>query len=309
MILKEFKSMLGIDGLNIKDGECCCAKSAYHLRAAQNAITALKFGGEDGEKLFDCFNSVQGGHYEQRMSKYRFVFIFMGEGEVARFYALYEVKEKITYAEAEKRRLIPNDYKEKVEGKNWNPDSVGAYFILEKIPTPGNLERRLLVRFASGQQNAPTFSTAEKYEVTQIEPLKVATEFTDYKNVYLTYPELQQVVKDKKWQDMLSRFGGVYLIHDCNTGKNYIGSAYNKDGIFGRWKNYAGNPTGGTDEEGNTKLVELLRNNPGYAEEYFRYSILEVLPLSTKDNNQDILDAETRWKVHLGTRVHGLNAN
>lgn len=309
MILNDFKSMLGIDGLNIKEEECCCAKSASHSRAAQNAITALKFGGEDGEKLFDCFNSVQGGHYEQRMSKYRFVFVFMGEGDVARFYALYEVKEKITYSEAESRQLIPFDYKEKVEGENWSPNSVVAYFVLEKIPTPGNLERRLLARFTSGQQNAPTFFTAKKYEVTQIEPLKVATEFIDYKNVYLTYPELQQVVKDKKWKDMLSRFGGVYLIHDSHTGKNYVGSAYNKDGIFGRWKNYAENPTGGTVEEGNAKLVELLRNNPGYAENYFRYSILEVLPLSTKDNNQDILDAETRWKVHLGTRSHGLNAN
>ena len=309
MILQDFKSMLGIDGLNIKEEECCCAKSASHLRAAQNAISALKFGGEDGEKLFDCFNSVQGGHYEQRMSKFKFVFVFMGEGEVARFYTLYEVKEKTTYAKAEKRMLIPSDYKEKIEGENWDPNTVGAYFVLEKIQTPGKLERRLLVRFASGQQNAPTFSTAGKYEVTQVEPLKIATEFTDYKSIYLSYYELQHVVKDKKWQDMLSRFGGIYLIHDTHTGKNYVGSAYNKEGILGRWKNYAKNPTGGTEEEGNAKLVELLRNNPGHAEKYFRYSILEILPLSSKENSQDILDAETRWKVHLGTRAHGLNAN
>lgn len=158
-------------------------------------------------------------------------------------------------------------------------------------------------------QNTPTFSAAEKYEVTQVEPLKVATVFTDYKDVYLTYSELQQVVKDKEWQDMLSPFGGVYLIHDSKTGKNYVGSAYNKNGILGRWKNYAENPTGGTEDEGNAKLVELLRNNPGYAEKYFRYSILGVLPLSSKENNQAILDAETRWKAHLGTRTNGPNAN
>jgi hypothetical protein len=309
MILKDFKKILGIDDLAIREEECCCAKSAQHSMAAQNAISALIFGGEDGEKFFDCFNSVQGGHYEERMNKYRFVFIFMGEGEVARFYALYEVKGKITYAEADCRKLIPDGYKERIEGEEWVPNPAGAYFLLQKIPTPGNLERRLLVKFASGQQNAPTFLTASKYEVSQVEPIKIATEFTDYKNVYLTYGELKQVVKDKKWQDMLSRFGGVYLIHDINTGKNYIGSAYNKSGILGRWKNYAENPTGGTDEEGNAKLVELLRNNSEYAEKYFRYSILEVLPLSNRENNQDILDAEIRWKVHLGTRTHGLNAN
>jgi hypothetical protein len=309
MKLSDFKRMLGIDDINIKEDSCCCAKSAYHSIAAKNAINALKFDNEDGEKLFDCFNSVQGGQYEKRMSKYRFVFIFMGEGDVARFYAFYEVKEKITFLEAEKRKLIPKDYKERIEGDTWEPNSVGAYFVLHKIPTPGNLEQRLLVKFASGRQNVPTFTTAEKYEVTQVEPLKIATEFTDYKNVYLTYNDLKQVIKDEKWQDMLSRFGGVYLIHDSSTGKNYIGAAYNRDGILGRWRNYANNPTGGSDEVGNAKLVELLQHNPGYAEKYFRYSILEVLPLSNKDNNQEILDAETRWKIHLGTRIHGLNAN
>lgn len=142
----------------------------------------------------------------------------MGEGEVARFYAFYEVKEKITFSEAEKRKLIPDGYKERIEGDNWVPNPEGGYFVLNKIPTPGNLERRLLVRFASGQQNAPTFTTAGKYEVTQVEPLKIATKFTDYKNVYLTYTELKHVIKDKKWQDMLSRFGGVYLIHYNHTG-------------------------------------------------------------------------------------------
>ncbi len=309
MKLKDFKNMLGIDEVDIREKECCCAKSARDSKAAQRAIDALIYGGEDGEKLFDCFNSVQGGHYEQRMSNYRFVYIFMGEGDVARFYALYEVKNKITYAEAKKLNLIPENYKEKIEGEKWVPNPEGAYFILKKIPTPGNLEKRLLVKFESGQQNAPKFTSAGEYDITQVEPLKIATEFIDYKNVFLTYDELKHVVKDVKWQDMLSRFGGIYLINDINTGRNYIGAAYNKDGILGRWKNYAANPTGGTDEEGNAKLVDLLKNNPGYAEKYFRYSILEVLPLSNRENNKAITEAESRWKVHLGTRIYGLNAN
>lgn len=309
MILSDFKTMLGIDGINIKEKMCCCAKSAQYSGAAKKAVAALNYDDKNGEKLFDCFNSIQDGQYETRMSKYRFVYVFMGEGKVARFYALYKVKEKITRAEAKKRNLIPDGYKERIEGVNWKWDPEGAYFVLQKISTPGNLERRLLVHFASGQQNVPTFKTAAKYEVTQVEPPRLTTEFTNYKNVYLTYNELKCVVKDIKWQDMLSRFGGVYLIHDINTGKNYVGSAYNKEGILGRWKNYAKNPTGGSEESGNIKLVELLRDKPGYAEKYFRYSILEILPLSSKNNNQDILDAENRWKKHLGTREYGLNAN
>ncbi|GEM_PF-6298826 len=309
MVLNDFKLMLGIDGQTIKEESCCCAKSAAHSVAAQNAVSELKYGGVDGERLFDCFNSVQGGHYEKRMAKYPFVYMFMGEGEVARFYALYEVKEKITILDATKRNLLPLEYKEKIEGENWIPRVDGAFFVLQKIRTPSNLEGRLLVRFASGQQNAPTFLSAGKYEVTRIEPVRIATEFTDFKSIYLTYNELKHVIKDEKWQDMLARFGGVYLIHDSNSGENYVGSAYNKDGFLGRWIAYAKNPTGGTDEIGNAKLVKLLRNDPEYAEKYFRYSILEVLSLAKNGINQEIFDAETRWKVHLGTRTNGLNAN
>lgn len=80
MKLNDFKNMLGIDDLNVKEKSCCCAKSAYHLSAAKNAIDALKFSGDDGEKLFNCFNSVQGGHFGKRMSKYKFV-LFLWEKE------------------------------------------------------------------------------------------------------------------------------------------------------------------------------------------------------------------------------------
>ena len=309
MILGDFKQMLCIDGITIKEEHCCCAKSASHVKSALAAINELKFGGEAGKRYFDCFNSVQGGHYEQRMRKYPYVYIFMGEGEVARFYALYHVLDIITIGEARKRNLMPIDYKEKIEGETWNENPDSTYFVLKRIQTNGNLEGRLLVRFSSGQQHAPTFVTASKYEVTQIDPIRSATEFLDYKSVLLTYDELKLVVKDRIWQEMLSRFGGVYLINDRNTGHNYVGSAYGANGFLGRWSMYAEDPTGGKNETGNVELVKLLKTDPLYAKKYFRYSILEVLPFTKSGINQSIIDAETQWKLRLGTRTHGYNAN
>lgn len=55
-------------------------------------------------------------------------------------------------------------------------------------------------------------------------------------------------------------------------------------------------------------------NNTGlkgtdYAKKYFKYSILQVLPKPSSKNDTTINKAETRWKEHLGTRTHGLNAN
>lgn len=309
MILGDFKQMLGIDGITIKEEDCCCAKSASRVKSALAAINELKLGGEAGKKYFDCFNSVQDGHYKQRMRNYPFVYIFMGEGEVARFYALYEVLDEISIDEAMKRNLMPDNYIERIEGENWRPGPNTTFFVLKNIQTNGNLEGRLLVRFSSGQQNAPTFVTASKYEVTQIDPIRSATEFSDYKSVLLTYDELKAVVKDSIWQEMLSRFGGVYLINDSNTGLNYVGSAYNVNGFLGRWSMYAEDPTGGKNETGNVELVKLIKTDPLYAKKYFRYSILEVLPLTKSGINQSIIDAETLWKLRLGTRAHGYNAN
>ena len=67
MILNDFKQMLGINGEEIKEEHCCCIKSATHVMSAQRAVNELKYGGAHGEKLFDCFNSVQGGHFAKRM--------------------------------------------------------------------------------------------------------------------------------------------------------------------------------------------------------------------------------------------------
>ena len=309
MILNDFKQMLGINGEEIKEEHCCCIKSATHVMSAQRAVNELKYGGAHGEELFDCFNSVQGGHFAKRMISYPFVYMFMGEGDSARFYALYEVLESITRKDANQRGLIPSDYRTKIEGEGWQSLDHEPFFVLRKHLTPGGLEGRLLVNFYSGQQNAPTFIAAGKYTVTQIDPLRVATEFIDYKSVRLTYNELKLVVKDEKWKDMLSRFGGVYLIHDDKSGKNYVGSAYSKFGFWGRGNHYAEFPTGGSSETGNTELVKLLSQDPEYADKHFHYSILEVLPLVKEGINQAILDAEVRWKIHLGTRTWGLNSN
>lgn len=80
---------------------------------------------------------------------------------------------------------------------------------------------------------------------------------------------------------MLSGVAGIYLIVDNKTGMQYVGSAYGKEGILGRWKNYSLNGHGG-----NKKLEKLLENDFSYVK-HFRFTILETL-LKTLPSNQVI---------------------
>lgn len=307
MKIEDIKGALGI-GTIVKENEC------IFLESTKKWYDKLKYN----EELLIYFNSIQGGNYIPAMRKNKYIYSFLSRGNEMVFYELYEVEGETTIKEAIKEKLFPVDiYVNKIHDVNKNSNDV--YFKIKKIKTPGDLEKRLVVKNIPNKAMQIKYEKFSQYEIRAIEKIKLATNFNSYNNVYLNYSELGQVVKDSTWQEVLSRFGGVYLIHDEYTGRNYVGSAYNESqGILGRWINYAKNPTGGSDENGNKMLVELLNkgmhgndtNLKGkeYAKSYFKYSILEVLPLG---NSNRIIEAETRWKKHLGTRnkKHGLNDN
>lgn len=55
----------------------------------------------------------------------------------------------------------------------------------------------------------------------------------------ISYYDLKRKIDNSDdWCRALRSRKGVYLITDKNTGKQYVGSAYGKDGIFGRWVVY-----------------------------------------------------------------------
>lgn len=130
-------------------------------------------------------------------------------------------------------------------------------------------------------------------------------DFPGYYDVILSYSELREMINNpdsnRKWHRMLISISGVYLILDKISGKQYIGSAYGKNGIWGRWKKYSKNPSGGNE------LVKKLLDKKPNAYENFQFSILRVLEhSSTKD---EVIQQESCIKIKLGTRVFGLNEN
>ena len=98
------------------------------------------------------------------------------------------------------------------------------------------------------------------------------------------------------WRAALSNVGGIYVIVDRETGRQYVGSAYGGQGVWQRWAEYAKSGHGGTKE-----LRELLRKEgSGYAIN-FQFSLLEDCNINA--NHEDVIAGESHWKEVLMTQT------
>ena len=95
---------------------------------------------------------------------------------------------------------------------------------------------------------------------------------------------------------------GVYLISDKLNGKLYVGSAYGKNCIWGRWETYFKNYHGGNDQ-----LKELFMKKGKDYFYNFQYSILETCDINLSE--KEVTNIESRWENILLTRKFGYNSN
>ncbi len=128
--------------------------------------------------------------------------------------------------------------------------------------------------------------------------------FTRFEDVILDYNQLRRIIEtnNPEWKARLGSCNGIYLILDKKTGRQYVGSTYNKNGIWGRWEEYARTGHGGDKE-----LKPLIEDDAAYARKYFQWSILETLPLRIPD--EQAIDREALYKRKFGTREFGYNKN
>lgn len=129
--------------------------------------------------------------------------------------------------------------------------------------------------------------------------------FPEYDAINISWARLNQIItsNNSSWKGALAHQAGIYLITDTLSGKMYVGSAYGKESIWGRWYHYA------TDGHGGNKLLKevVVHNGLDYIKNYFRYSILQTVP---KHFDKDLVIArENHWKEILLTRKFGYNDN
>lgn len=116
----------------------------------------------------------------------------------------------------------------------------------------------------------------------------------DWRELVLSWAELSLI--PASWRKSLQEWRAIYLIRDLKDGMAYVGSAYGKENLLGRWRNYAKSGDGGN--------LLLKRRKP----EEFVFTILERLGPDLDAKN--VIEAENSWKIRLGTiQPCGLNSN
>jgi hypothetical protein len=190
---------------------------------------------------------------------------------------------------------------EKVEKFQWNLN-LALYHKLQHVEAFADLSERLVIEW--GKSTVSWLQRKDK-EVVSLFPKSHVREFVSYEETIVAWDELQRMVcnptSNYTWINALRAVNGIYCITDKVNGRIYVGSAYGKDGIWGRWKSYASSRHGG-----NEQLVEIVSATPGI-EENFQFSILEILPGSSTAD--DAIAKENRWKNKLGSRIGGYNSN
>lgn len=216
-----------------------------------------------------------------------------GKSTTAKFYACYKVNGCIPDTQDVKPNGFPLD--------GWFQGN-RMFYDLEPVELLKEYKDRLLIEWGKGALAWAQKGTNEK----PIVAIQDKRTFSGYENFILTYEELKEIVKDptayESWHTALSSVNAIYLIVDRENGKQYVGSAYGKGGLLGRWTHYV------DSLHGDNKLMkELLCTSP---EKYmhFQFSVLQLLPKTATPD--DVIRAENLWKKKLLTRApFGMNAN
>lgn len=161
---------------------------------------------------------------------------------------------------------------------------------------------RIIVKFHKQSAVVYKYKTIkDELEIYELSNSKyVSREFPGYdKVINIPFKEMKELINSKNtsWCNALKCQKGIYLLKDGKTGKMYVGAAYNKNMLLGRWTEYIN-----TGDGGNKNLKKLSYN---YIEENFTFSIIENYNPNIPDDF--ILEREQYWMDMLLTRKHGYN--
>jgi hypothetical protein len=242
-------------------------------------------------RKFDAYQSFQ---MPKKFGDAKHIAVFTPlPGNASLFIGLWDIEGVVPNNElTEKHRALINEFG---FPSSWNDTSV--FYKLKLNEESDELSERLVVDWGGA---AVQWVQRQDKPVLEIKRPNSINDFVSYSEVRLSYFDLKQLVKDEQsnvtWHRALSSVNGIYLIRDKSTGKLYVGSAYNDQGIYGRWKQYALSGDGG-----NKQLIGLDSNN-------FEFSILETTSYTLSID--EVIQAENKWKERLGTREFGnLNNN
>ncbi|MCR5020857.1 GIY-YIG nuclease family protein [Ruminococcus sp.] len=237
-------------------------------------------------------------HQRKDFSKgYDYWVVFIsGKGTLAQLYTVYKAGNYVP----DTPDMIPEGSTEEEAGK-YTGD--GAIYELTRLDILKEYEGKLTIDWGPSTRKWDQKGTTEKPVISIMPDQKKV--FMGYDEVLLSYDQLKEIVDNKEiyeaWHIALKSVNAIYLIVDTETGKQYVGSAYGEDGLFGRWCCYVNSHHGN-----NKKMKELICN---YPERYhaFQFSILQILPKTII--TEDVVKIENKWKARLLSKKFGMNDN
>jgi hypothetical protein len=194
-----------------------------------------------------------------------------------------------------------------VVGRRATPGA-GSYDIALRDEVMGVFIKRLVVKFKpSGRAVRLNMENClDQMEVVSVLEQPYAGEpFPGHDRLNHSLGMLEVAVKQNwhDWRGALQHMKGVYVLHDVETGRPYVGSAYGDTGIWARLCEYVASLHGG-----NVALRELVgKKGPEYARANLRFALLEFWSMRTDDDH--VLARESYWKDVLLSRTFGLNRN
>lgn len=165
-------------------------------------------------------------------------------------------------------------------------------YVTTRRPELGELIGKLFVDWGDGTRAWVQRAARQDKPILEIRRSVEEPPYPGHRRLLVSSDEVWSL--PRTWCAVLSATGGVYLLVSQVDGAQYVGSATGAEGFLSRWQSYADNGHGGN------KLLRERGRPP------FLISILEVAGDLQRD---EVIALESAWKVRLGSRAHGLNAN
>lgn len=179
------------------------------------------------------------------------------------------------------------------------------HYDLERVEAFEEFAGRAVINWGPATRNWHQWYDIQPKSVVELLPQGYLGHFPGLLEFVLTFDELKKLIANpdanRDWKTHLASVNGIYMILDECTGKQYIGSANGKEGIWQRWSEYVATYAGG-----NKELIQLLQKDPQHYR-HFKYSVLQSLPSNI--TQREIVAIENLYKQKLGTRAYGLNKN
>jgi len=249
--------------------------------------------------LFNEYQSTQGKKVEEKFQKAKFVVSFVGHApRQALFVGVFRVGRLPKYWTKKTFWKFPA-YKELSKlGMNGFTDERERIlkFRLKELGQFKKFKGKLVVDWPGNELSWARWANEKNHFLIRalLEESQLNRPMPDWTEI--VWPQSRLKDLPKSWQDRISQWRGIYFIFDKVQRKGYVGSAYGKENILQRWRNYSR-----TGHGGNKHLRQCRPEN-------LVFSILEID--SHVREAAEIRDKERSWKRRLHTLYpNGLNAN